>query len=159
MANWSDCEVILTGHPFKLAGVIDYLKSNFENIPLVEKEFIPDSKNCTLTIYGSGRWQADQVFFERLVSNFELSGTFMDSENGSSFFKLVTYKEGCIVDDIFTVYYSVEHANYLNNNQYFLESLAWIFEDEDWKTEHEDKVKLLLDIGYTIEELEEYANE
>jgi hypothetical protein len=60
----------------------------------------------------SSAWSGPDVWFKRLCKLYKLSGEYVDSDEGSDFFHKIIYKNGKLIKEIETSYYSKEAAEY-----------------------------------------------
>ena len=154
MANWSDTAIVLTGQAWHIRRALDSLESGKQDLELADLDWTHNADALTLSIFGEGRWSTDPTEAIDFAAQHNLSGTFKDSESGSDFFQLIEFaSDGTITNDINTGYYSIEHFNWEPDMQWWLEQLAWIFEDPSPETVYADHYQFLLDIGFTKEEL------
>lgn len=154
MTNWSDTAIVLTGQAWHIRKALDQLESRKFDLSLANIHWTHNADDLTLSIFGEGRWSTNPTEAINFAAQHNLSGTFKDSEPGSDFFRLIEFaSDGTITYDINTNHYSMEHFNWEPDKQWWLEQLAWIFEDPSPETLYPRSYQFLLDIGFTKEEL------
>lgn len=130
MANYSDFYIQLTGNVFELRAFYNEFNIltpwHFKISELHDDYFINEPPTLHLT--GVSRWGIDMNNIVELASKYRLSGEIIDAESGSDFFIQTTLKNGEIIYFCNTNYLSDEHANWLKDLQYWIDTYSYIYE-------------------------------
>jgi hypothetical protein len=144
MANWSYSRVELKGHFIDLQKFIFNISpflsgpensiltvpdsDDFDNGFANEFSYTLDLDNNSLVIHMFGKWVAPEKFISFFVSKNNLTGSFSDSESSNSFFSLINYENGVIIDRIHTNYISKESILFFGLDHFIDEYFEHMFE-------------------------------
>ena len=110
MANCSNFELTLTGHPFKLKQAhTEFHKDpyQFQIREIYDEQFTHEPP--TWNLQGEGRWGVNIENLVAFLQPYSLSGTIVDTEPGSDFFSKVWVENGIVVTYINVPYMSGKH--------------------------------------------------
>lgn len=132
MANCSNFELTLTGHPFQLKQARDELvkhQHEFNLREIYDEQFTHEPP--TWNLQGEGRWG---VYIENLIDFLEpynLSGTLVDVEPGSNFFHKVCVENGIVLDRINDDYVSDAHYEHCPDTCYWFDQLDYALDEPE----------------------------
>ena len=132
MANCSDFELTLSGHPFKLKQARDELvkhQHEFSIREIYDEQFTHEPP--TWNLQGEGRWGVNLTDLANFLTSYQLSGTITDSEPGSGFFSKIWIENGEIVNYICDNYTSDAHYEHCPDQQFWYDSLSHAVDDPD----------------------------
>ena len=132
MANWSDFELTLSGHPFNLKIARDEFikyKHAFNIGDIADENFTHEPP--TWRLQAEARWGANLDQLISFLAPYQLSGTLIDLEPGSDFFIEITIENGIITNIVDTDYISDEHFNHCPDQQYWFDLLDYALDDPE----------------------------
>ena len=142
MANWSNFELTLSGHPFKLKQARDkFIECKFDfNIgDIADEQFTHEPP--TWNLQAEARWGADLDKLVEFLTPYQLSGTITDEESGSDYFNKVWLENGIVINNVCDEYMSDAHYEHCPDNEFWFCNLDWALEEPE---DNKEQIQFML---------------
>ena len=142
MANCSDFELTLSGHPFQLKQAHDEFikhKHDFNVGDIFEEQFTHEPP--TWNLQAEARWGADLDKLTNFLTTYQLSGTITDEESGLDFFNKVWLEDGIVINNVCDEYVSDTHYEHFPDNEFWFYELDWALEEPE---DNKEQIQFML---------------